>query len=332
MVGAGVHRVDERRRGATAVPRPPAADAARRARLLRPPGAGDAARAGRPGAAHGVEAFCYWHYWFGDGGRLLERPFTEVLASGEPSISFCLAWANETWTWRLARSAGPRCSSSRRIPGEAMTVRTSRRCCRRSATIGTSRSTAVRSSSSTDPSELPDAAAFVDRWQAMAAAAGLPGLYLVAEVSDGLGTGPPAKWTGTVGFDAVAYLRLPLDVKALALLRRGRVRRALRLPGLYRYATGRVRELDGDRPVQPVIYPNWDNTPRMGRDGLVLVGATPERFEENVRDAVALVASRPPSERFVWVKSWNEWAEGNHLEPDQVFGRGWLESLRRGLG
>jgi lipopolysaccharide biosynthesis protein len=286
---------------------------------------------GELASTYGVEAFCYWHYWFGDGRRLLERPFTEVLASGEPSISFCVAWANETWSGAWI-GAPDKVLQQQTYPGEAddrahfAALLPAFRDDRYLTVDGRPVFYVYR------PSELPDAAAFVDRWQAMAAAAGLPGLYLVAEVSDGLGTGPPAKWTGTVGFDAVAYLRLPLDVKALALLRRGRVRRALRLPGLYRYATGRVRELDGDRPVQPVIYPNWDNTPRMGRDGLVLVGATPERFEENVRDAVALVASRPPSERFVWIKSWNEWAEGNHLEPDQVFGRGWLESLRRGLG
>ena len=35
---------------------------------------------------HGIEAFCYYHYWFG-GTRLLERPFNEVLASGKPSTS-----------------------------------------------------------------------------------------------------------------------------------------------------------------------------------------------------------------------------------------------------
>jgi len=46
---------------------------------------------------YGVEAFCYWHYWF-EGRQLLNRPFDEVLRSGEPSLPFCLAWANEPWT------------------------------------------------------------------------------------------------------------------------------------------------------------------------------------------------------------------------------------------
>ena len=46
----------------------------------------------------GIEGFCYWHYWFGNGKQLLERPFNEVLASGKPDFPFCLGWANETWT------------------------------------------------------------------------------------------------------------------------------------------------------------------------------------------------------------------------------------------
>ena len=46
---------------------------------------------------HGVEGFCYWHYWFA-GRRILERPFNEVLRFKEPDFPFCLAWANQTWT------------------------------------------------------------------------------------------------------------------------------------------------------------------------------------------------------------------------------------------
>ena len=49
-------------------------------------------------AQYGVTAFCYWHYWFGNGRRILERPFAEVLQSGRPDFPFCLGWANATWT------------------------------------------------------------------------------------------------------------------------------------------------------------------------------------------------------------------------------------------
>src|SRR5437868_1792945 len=49
-------------------------------------------------ADHGLEAFIYWHYWFGEGKQLLERPFQEVLLSGEPDFPFCLAWANQSWS------------------------------------------------------------------------------------------------------------------------------------------------------------------------------------------------------------------------------------------
>jgi len=47
---------------------------------------------------HGIEGFCYCHFWFGNGRRLLECPFMEVLESGELDFPFCLCWANDTWT------------------------------------------------------------------------------------------------------------------------------------------------------------------------------------------------------------------------------------------
>ena len=38
----------------------------------------------------GIEGFCYYHYWFGHGKQLLERPFNEVVESGKPDFPFCI--------------------------------------------------------------------------------------------------------------------------------------------------------------------------------------------------------------------------------------------------
>ncbi len=279
---------------------------------------------------HGVEAFAYWHYWFGGGERILERPFNEVLTSGSPSISFCLAWANQTWSG-IWHGAHDKVLKAQTYPGPEDdqahfdTIVAAFRDERYLRVDDRPVFYVFR------PEELPDAAAFVDRWQAMARAAGLPGLYLVAEASDLLGAGPRYTRAHADGFDAEVYMRLPAQVNRLTRLRMRAIRKSMGGPEIWPYADD-IMDVSRTGPTaQPCVYPNWDNTPRSGRRGLVITGATPARFERNVRDAVDRLADRPEQERLLWVKSWNEWAEGNHLEPDLVEGRGWLEALSRGL-
>jgi hypothetical protein len=167
----------------------------------------------------------------------------------------------------------------------------------------------------------------------MARRAGLEGLYLVAEISDLFGRGPAYDRMDRDGFDAGVYMRLPVNIDPVTRLRARLCRKFLRWPEIYRYAQEPVAfplSAPG-RIYQPAIFPNWDNTPRTGRRGLVLQGAHPEKFRRHVRAAVQHVADRPADERLVWVKSWNEWAEGNHLEPDLRHGRAWLRVLHEEL-
>ena len=96
--GTGFTEWTQRRAGRAAVPRPLPAAPARRARLLRPAACPRCASAQAELARdHGIDAFCYYHYWF-DGRRLLERPFDEVLALGRARLPVLLCWANENWT------------------------------------------------------------------------------------------------------------------------------------------------------------------------------------------------------------------------------------------
>lgn len=90
-----------------------------------------------------------------------------------------------------------------------------------------------------------------------------------------------------------------------------------------------LRQNKVDWPDYPLVLPNWDNTPRTGMRGLVFQGAAPELFREHLHEAIDRVADRPPQKQVVFLKAWNEWAEGNCVEPDQKWGRSWLEVIRR---
>ncbi len=86
-----------------------------------------------------------------------------------------------------------------------------------------------------------------------------------------------------------------------------------------------------DHPLYPSVWPNWDNTPRTGRRGIVMVDSSPDLFRQHVRQALALARREPAGRRLLWIRSWNEWGEGNYLEPDRVTGLGYLEALREEL-
>jgi hypothetical protein len=135
------------------------------------------------------------------------------------------------------------------------------------------------------------------------------------------------------GFDAAVHYTYPFRRTRATLVRQRLMARGIaRGPRRFEYP-----DTLADPPavlgghIFPSVYPNWDNTPRAGRAGVVAVGATPERFAAQVRRGIQRARAGPPDEQVMVIKSWNEWAEGNYLEPDAEFGRGRLEALAREL-
>jgi hypothetical protein len=279
---------------------------------------------------YGIEAFCYWHYWFA-GRRILERPFNEVLKSGEPNFPFCLAWANQTWTG-IWHGAPDRILIEQTYPGahdyEAHfhALLPAFMDDRYVQVEGKPLFCVYR------PYDLPSPRQFSDLWRELAHRAGFKGLFLVGEAG--------AAWVPhNHGFDASVTTALP-ELRGWAPWWRPRDRlawyrrRLLGRPTVYRYADvldQLLDEIPSDRVTYPAVIPNWDNTPRSGGNGLVLHGSTPALFREHLRQAVSRVERYPAERRLVFIKSWNEWAEGNHLEPDLRFGHGYLEAVRAEL-
>ena len=59
---------------------------------------------------------------------------------------------------------------------------------------------------------------------------------------------------------------------------------------------------------------------------------TPDRFAERLSAMIRVVADRPFEDRLVFINAWNEWAEGNYLEPDLKWGHGYLEAVGKAAG
>ena len=263
----------------------------------------------------GIEGFCYWHYSFGNGRRLLERPFDEVLASGRPDFGFCVGWANQSWTG-IWHGAPDRVLIDQQYPGRddatahfdsLLTAFEDERYLR----VDDKPIVYVQS-----PALIPPELGWAELWRERADFHGLPGLYLVGE--------RPGRPTDRGGFDAW------VDPVSPHFPPRRRARRGPRR-ATYRDVVESYARRDRDGPSHPMILTGWDNTPRSGRDGVVLTGRTPEQFRTHARQSIDEVSTLPPSRRLVFLKSWNEWAEGNQLEPDRADGSVYLHELRSEL-
>ncbi len=263
---------------------------------------------------HGIEAFCYWHYWFA-GRRPLSAPLDAMIASGRPEFPFCLAWANEPWsrTW-LGEDTDVLIESRYSAPDDLEHARWLAGVFadpRYLTVLGRPVFVVYR------PTHLPDSRRFTDNVRQACAWAG---------VADPLLLGTTA-WDGldhrALGFDGTIEFEPRLGV--------------LEHPSsenlnVYDYAAARsLMKSVRNFPVYPSVVVGWDNTPRRGAAGTVLTGASPAALRAAISNAVAYVGDRPPAERLVFVNAWNEWGEGNRLEPEERYGFGYLKAVRDAL-
>lgn len=285
--------------------------------------------------AAGLSAFVFYHYWF-NGRRLLERPLEDMLQSSEPQFPFCLAWANENWT-RTWDGGHTHILVQQHYSAEddLNHIRTLRRALtdpRYYAFDGRPVFCVYRAS------QLPDSRRTTDLWRKEAESWGLKGLYLLRIESFPSERGDPE----LAGFDAAVDFQ-PRWTELVEPISRRFFRRALgpRLSLRHRvvaYSAASRRAMSREDPgyiLWPGVTPGFDNSPRRQRDALILEGSTPEIFAGWVRDSVrrstSVAAGAELGTGLVFINAWNEWGEGNHLEPDQRWGSKYLDSLAQEL-
>lgn len=306
----------------------------------------------------GVEGFCYYHYWFGNGRQLLERPLQEVVASGKPDFPFCICWANHTWsnkTWER-KSAIQKNSVlvEQTYPGTEDDIAHFNALLpmfrdKRYMTVDGKLIFAIY-----DPFGFHNVQQFIATWRRLAEENGLPGFHFVGMTPSTLtvrtapdGTRqrvlPNLKSSAEIyrrvldlGFDAVNSFGKRRGEMLYEGKWKNLVKTVLRHAGL---PTGSIR-YDYERTVRnyfapedtwenvyPTILPQWDRTPRVASMDGVYMNATPEKFENHIRQALSIIKDKQPEHRILFLKSWNEWGEGNYVEPDTEWGHGFLDAI-----
>ena len=277
----------------------------------------------------GVEGFCYWHYWFG-GKQLLEKPLQQVMESGKPDFPFCLGWANESWkakTWLDQQTAPDKMLIEQTYSPEDEEVHFAAilpmlRDKRYIQVDGKPLLMVYR------PFDLLDGKAWTARWRKMAKDAGFKGLYLLGhalyerEIDSVL----------ALGFDSVNLVPLgdAKRNKGLALRHLLTLIKHIRGKSPLVYDYGTAIKVFAEPAMQreevvPTILPGWDHSPRSRMRAFVMNNSTPEAFKAHV-EAIKNIVDKKQNQ-LVMLKSWNEWGEGNYMEPDARWGRLYIDVL-----
>jgi len=285
--------------------------------------------------AHGISAFCYYHYWFG-GRRLLERPFNDVLRSGEPDFPFLLCWANENWTRRWdGQDREILMAQNHSVEDDRAHLRSlaSAFADPRYVRLGGKPVFLVYRTEL-----LPDARRTADTWREEAHRVGIGELSLGRIESFVGGEDPRA-----IGFDfavefAPRWATLPsryFGEGVSASLRRRHLRRDGYVKNVvYSYPELReamTRQPDRHYPFFRCACPAWDNSPRRRVNATIFHGADPEIFRSWVQDLIAGRQQFAGAPAPVFINSWNEWGEGAQLEPCSVYGRRFLEAVKQAV-
>lgn len=292
---------------------------------------------------YGIDGFIYYQYWFGNGKMLLEKPAEAMLENKHIDLPFCFCWANETWKgiWHgldngdILIEQTYQGEEGYRVYFEYLLPFFKDE---RYIKIDNKPMFHIYK-----PDDIPDVKLFFKLFNNLAIENGFEGVCFIVTICSEEFSLNNDEIYGKVGSDVFIQMRYGFQSNNLFVKIKNKIRKYITKkmkftynidermkPLIYDYKKG-VEKLNPkliNKKQIPCVFPNWDNTARSGNKAMIFKNSSPKIWEKHLKKAIDNLAENIDNPQIIVIKSWNEWAEGNYLEPDDKFGNQWLEAVK----
>lgn len=301
---------------------------------------------------YGIYGFCYFHYYF-KGKKLLEKPAENLLKWKEINQKFCFFWANDSWcrTWSLAKAGTTWSVKDDKVESGDDGLLMEQTYGNKEDweehfeyLIGFFKDNRYIKVANKpmfyvyNISKIPCAREMFSLWERRAIENGFGGIHIVSVNEPNIENIPQVEAIAHYGFHKASRSKVTGILSKVKNKAKRQIASSFGIEKLNKdvWSYKKMWELIlsvkpyGNIQNYPGGFVNYDDTPRKGTNGTVMKGATPEMFGKYLSKQIARARDIFHSE-YLLLDAWNEWGEGNYLEPDEQWGYQYLEALKKAL-
>jgi lipopolysaccharide biosynthesis protein len=280
----------------------------------------------------GIYGFCFYHYWF-HGKMVLQKPVENLFNDKKIKLRYCFAWANEPWTrtWHgaggnkeilIAQTYGKEEEWSRHYEyfrSFFMDERYIKEENKPILLIYRLRN-------------IPHFNEMLRYWNKRAKQDGFSGIFFVSMNVCREHVEKSCWVDASVDFEPNRTKSEKLQTAPILKPREkgGRIWNYFAIKRLsYDKLNRAMQKKTHGKNQFRTVFVDYDDSPRRGALGVVIRGASPSKFGRYLKKTIK--KSREEGNRYVFLNAWNEWGEGNYLEPDTRYGYEYLKQIKAAL-
>lgn len=282
---------------------------------------------------YGVDGMCFYHYYFKDGRKILQKPAENLLRWKDIDMPFCFCWANESWarTWSNIGNKNSWAEKFEKTKSEKEILLEQK--------YGREYEWKshfeyllpfflddryIRKDNAPifliyKPDEIACLYQMLDYWRKLAREYNIPNLYFI-----GLNVICAKKSLDAVLLNAPAIFWNPT--------KKGKELLPCWIDGIKSYSYEdiwrNILSADVINGIKTYIggFVNYDDTPRRNRNGIIISNFSIKEFQSNLYELIK--KNYLLENEYIFINAWNEWGEGMYLEPDEAYGYQYLEAVK----